>query len=126
MAGQTSTRESGRGHRQVVEHDPDLATEHVEQHGDALAVGYSVEQAEVAGEDSVDDPDLVAHREPGPGFEADESALVLAPPQTIDDAVSQNRRLVAVANQAAHSDGRLDRPPALRRHVDRDEQIART
>src|SRR5262249_31479982 len=106
-------RSSGRGHRQIVDHHPDLAAEHVEQDCDPFAVGKTVEQAHATGEDSIDDVDLLADREARPRIEPHETALVLAPSQTVDDVIGDVRRLLAVADEPAHPDGRLNRAPAL-------------
>src|SRR5262249_25278938 len=40
-------------------------------------------------------------------------------------AVGERRGVIAVADQPAHADGRMDRAPSLRRHVDRNEEVAR-
>src|SRR5262249_43281359 len=111
-------------HRRT-EHHPDLATEQVEQYCHAFFVLHALEQAERGGECAIQDADLIARQEALSLLQTNVTVFVFATPHLSDDARRNRGGSTAAPDEMRTADGRLQRAPALRRHIDRNEQVAR-
>ena len=58
-------------------------------------------------------------------FKTNETPVVFVNPETSHNRVRDFCRIIAKANQTRHPDRRLNRSPALYRHIDRDKHVAR-
>ncbi len=88
-------------------------------------VGQPVEESRAFHEGPSQYPHLVTGREGGFALHRDEAAVVFARLQRPNNPFRQHRWIVAIADKARDAKRRLYGSPALRRHVDRDEQITR-
>src|SRR5262249_24701254 len=86
---------------------------------------HPVEQAETVREDTIEHAHLFAQRKPRPMPQGNKALPVLARLKRCNDVGGYRNRVIAIADETRHSDGRLDRAPPLAHHVDGDEEIAR-
>ena len=90
-----------RRHALGVDRDTDLAAEQIQKDRDPVAVLHAFIKTETVGECAVQNADLVTGTKLRPLIEADESAVVLARLERVDDAVRDRCREIRRCRPAA-------------------------
>src|SRR5437016_10434298 len=101
------------------------ASQHLEQHHDAVLVAQFDQTADHVLEGAGADPHQLAEPQRAALGEAIEYPCVLLLAQRLDDMRGDGHRLAAAAHQIAYPDGRQNRPPAGDGAVDPGKQVAR-
>src|SRR4029078_7821599 len=117
-------RVSGCGYGLGIQQHADLAAEKIKKDLDPLAVRHAIINSETVIKCAFQNPNLVTGFEFRPMIELDESCCVFTIPEEFDDPFRDRRRKFAVTNEARNTNGRINRAPALRGHIDFDEKIA--